>query len=415
MSSVRSPRRRGRCRAARLLAVADAAAPAAPPARGRQPPPAQLPGQVERVVLTAGPLDRPAHRLRDRPHRRHQSRRRRRRRRPAARDPGRRQVARHRQPDRLEHHRSQALRPRRRAGDHDAAAAAARALPRRRHPRQRHRRSDHPLGSGLEQQRVAARRGDRAGQLVEGQSHQHAAAPERPGEPAGDAAGAIRRGQSPRAHGARRELRSSIARTTSGARRRSSSRRRTSTSENPEPADLVFSDFLNLFFFNRQEGSARVIKALQSKGFFQSLAEPNLIAYNGQEASFLAGGEIPDPDRAGRAARTAPSSVDVQGVRHQAHLHADDRRRRHPAEGRARSQHARLRQRHHAAGIPDPGALDAAREDQRRAAGRPVVRDCRPARQPDAGGRRRDSDPEPASRSSATCSRARPIAPSAPS
>jgi pilus assembly protein CpaC len=38
-----------------------------------------------------------------------------------------------------------------------------------------------------------------------------------------------------------------------------------------------------------------VIKALQQKGYFQSLAEPNLIAYNGQEASFLAGGEFPVP------------------------------------------------------------------------------------------------------------------------
>jgi pilus assembly protein CpaC len=38
-----------------------------------------------------------------------------------------------------------------------------------------------------------------------------------------------------------------------------------------------------------------VIKALKSHGFFQSLAEPNLIAYNNEEASFLAGGEIPVP------------------------------------------------------------------------------------------------------------------------
>ncbi|HEY7501270.1 MAG TPA: type II and III secretion system protein family protein [Vicinamibacterales bacterium] len=58
---------------------------------------------------------------------------------------------------------------------------------------------------------------------------------------------------------------------------------------------LVFADFLNLFFFNRQEGVGAIIKALQSRGFFQSLAEPNLIAYNGEEASFLAGGEIPIP------------------------------------------------------------------------------------------------------------------------
>jgi pilus assembly protein CpaC len=58
---------------------------------------------------------------------------------------------------------------------------------------------------------------------------------------------------------------------------------------------LVFSDFLNLFFFDRKHGIGGVIKALQSTGGFQSLAEPNLIAYNGQEASFLAGGEFPIP------------------------------------------------------------------------------------------------------------------------
>jgi pilus assembly protein CpaC len=62
-----------------------------------------------------------------------------------------------------------------------------------------------------------------------------------------------------------------------------------------DPPDVVFSDFLNLFFFQRDHGVGAVIKALQSRGFFQSLAEPNLIAYNGEEASFLAGGEIPIP------------------------------------------------------------------------------------------------------------------------
>jgi len=58
---------------------------------------------------------------------------------------------------------------------------------------------------------------------------------------------------------------------------------------------LKFTDFLNLFFFNRKEGLGAVVKALEQKGLFQSLAEPNLIAYNGQEASFLAGGEFPIP------------------------------------------------------------------------------------------------------------------------
>ena len=58
---------------------------------------------------------------------------------------------------------------------------------------------------------------------------------------------------------------------------------------------LVFSDYLNLFLFDAKNQIGAVIKALQGKGVFQSLAEPNLIALNGKEASFLAGGEFPYP------------------------------------------------------------------------------------------------------------------------
>jgi pilus assembly protein CpaC len=58
---------------------------------------------------------------------------------------------------------------------------------------------------------------------------------------------------------------------------------------------LVFSDYLNLFMFDAKNGIGGVIRALQNKGLFQSLAEPNLIADNGKEASFLAGGEYPYP------------------------------------------------------------------------------------------------------------------------
>ena len=65
--------------------------------------------------------------------------------------------------------------------------------------------------------------------------------------------------------------------------------------DDEKPGGLVFSDFLNLFLFDRKRGIGGVLKALQSTGAFQSLAEPNLIAYNGQEASFLAGGEFPIP------------------------------------------------------------------------------------------------------------------------
>ena len=58
---------------------------------------------------------------------------------------------------------------------------------------------------------------------------------------------------------------------------------------------LNFSDYLNLFLFSPKEGVGGVLKALETTGHFQTLAEPNLIAYNNQEASFLAGGEFPIP------------------------------------------------------------------------------------------------------------------------
>jgi pilus assembly protein CpaC len=58
---------------------------------------------------------------------------------------------------------------------------------------------------------------------------------------------------------------------------------------------LTFSDYLNLFLFSNKYDIGAAIRALENRGLFQSLAEPNLIAYNGQEASFLAGGEIPIP------------------------------------------------------------------------------------------------------------------------
>jgi pilus assembly protein CpaC len=63
----------------------------------------------------------------------------------------------------------------------------------------------------------------------------------------------------------------------------------------PEREKLVFSDFLNLFLFDTKHQLGAVIKALQTKGLFQSLAEPNLVAESGKEASFLAGGEFPVP------------------------------------------------------------------------------------------------------------------------
>jgi pilus assembly protein CpaC len=52
---------------------------------------------------------------------------------------------------------------------------------------------------------------------------------------------------------------------------------------------------VNLFLFNSGLGMAAYIRALQTQGALRSLAEPNLIAMDGQQASFLAGGEFPIP------------------------------------------------------------------------------------------------------------------------
>jgi pilus assembly protein CpaC len=58
---------------------------------------------------------------------------------------------------------------------------------------------------------------------------------------------------------------------------------------------INFGDFLNLFFFSQKYDLGTVIRAMQQRGLFQSLAEPNLVAESGKEASFLAGGEFPVP------------------------------------------------------------------------------------------------------------------------
>jgi pilus assembly protein CpaC len=89
---------------------------------------------------------------------------------------------------------------------------------------------------------------------------------------------------------------------------------RSTTQQYPAPAfdqdkGLVFSDFLNLFFFNTEEQLGAVVKALKGKGLFQSLAEPNLITQDGKEATFLAGGEYPYPVMQGSANNAAVTIV----------------------------------------------------------------------------------------------------------
>ncbi|HSS19571.1 MAG TPA: type II and III secretion system protein family protein [Pyrinomonadaceae bacterium] len=57
----------------------------------------------------------------------------------------------------------------------------------------------------------------------------------------------------------------------------------------------LLSPALNLFVFNRAINTAGMLRVLRTQGAFRELAEPNLIAMDGQQASFLAGGEFPVP------------------------------------------------------------------------------------------------------------------------
>jgi pilus assembly protein CpaC len=58
---------------------------------------------------------------------------------------------------------------------------------------------------------------------------------------------------------------------------------------------VTIADALNLFLFRRDLNLGATIQALEVKGLLQILAEPNVLAENGKQASFLAGGEFPFP------------------------------------------------------------------------------------------------------------------------
>jgi pilus assembly protein CpaC len=57
----------------------------------------------------------------------------------------------------------------------------------------------------------------------------------------------------------------------------------------------TLSNALNLFFFRPDLNLGATIQALETKGLLEVLAEPNVLAQDGKQASFLAGGEFPYP------------------------------------------------------------------------------------------------------------------------
>ena len=71
------------------------------------------------------------------------------------------------------------------------------------------------------------------------------------------------------------------------------------------PIGEAFSDAVNFFIFHDPSRVAAFVQALESKGLFKSLAEPNLLAMPAESASFLAGGEFPFPTLQGGAASNA--------------------------------------------------------------------------------------------------------------
>jgi pilus assembly protein CpaC len=58
---------------------------------------------------------------------------------------------------------------------------------------------------------------------------------------------------------------------------------------------VSLSDALNIFAFRPDLNLMTLVRALQSQGVLQILAEPNLVTISGKEASFLVGGEFPVP------------------------------------------------------------------------------------------------------------------------
>jgi len=58
---------------------------------------------------------------------------------------------------------------------------------------------------------------------------------------------------------------------------------------------VSLSDMLSVLLFRKDLNLAASIKALEGKRMLETLAEPNLLAINGKEASFVAGGEFPFP------------------------------------------------------------------------------------------------------------------------
>jgi pilus assembly protein CpaC len=82
-------------------------------------------------------------------------------------------------------------------------------------------------------------------------------------------------------------------------------------------ATVTLSEALNLFLFRPDLNLGATIKLLESRGLLEVLAEPNVLAQNGKEASFVAGGEFPYPVVQAASGGTAAVTIQFRefGVR----------------------------------------------------------------------------------------------------
>ena len=67
------------------------------------------------------------------------------------------------------------------------------------------------------------------------------------------------------------------------------------TAGSASQSEVTVQQVLNVFLFRPDIHLGAVVQALQARNVLQILAEPNLMAINGQKATFLAGGEFPFP------------------------------------------------------------------------------------------------------------------------
>ncbi len=76
------------------------------------------------------------------------------------------------------------------------------------------------------------------------------------------------------------------------------------------------SSTVNLLLFRKDINLLAAIQALEGKNLAQTLAEPNVMAINGKEASFLAGGEMPYPQvQAGTGVAAVTIAFKEYGIR----------------------------------------------------------------------------------------------------